>query len=129
MLLKKNGDDSTAEYEIEISTEQEEVDAAWKSYNQRLLDYRNFVEPTGDSRDEKTRKEDGTREFRTRVVLSWILTNLVLIAMFTNEFMLELMFPNKSVGAINPYLTFLFWSVAVIALVRFIGCTVFSYYY
>lgn len=126
LILKKNSDGTTAEYEIEISTEQEEVDAAWKSYNQRLTNYKTHVEPTGDNRDEKTRKEDGTKEFRTRVVLSWILTNLILIVLFTNEFALELMFPNKSIGAINPYLTFLFWSVAALSLVRFIGCAIFS---
>ena len=124
VVLKTDG--SAVEFEIEISTEQEEVDAAWKSYSQRLANYKNFVEPTGDTRDEKTIKEDGTREFRTRVVLSWILTNLILIVLFTNDFALELMFPNKSIGAINPYLTFLFWSVTVLAFIRFVGCSIFS---
>jgi chitin synthase len=33
-------------------------------------------------------------------------------------------FPRKE-GSINPYLTFLFWAIAVISVIRFIGSIVF----
>ncbi|KAI8819656.1 chitin synthase-domain-containing protein [Fimicolochytrium jonesii] len=61
----------------------------------------------------QTQQEDGYRKFRTRVVLSWVLSNSLLILIFTNEYLFP---PNPP--AVNPYLTFLFWSVAVLSAIR-----------
>ncbi|KAH9270579.1 hypothetical protein BASA83_007392 [Batrachochytrium salamandrivorans] len=82
-----------------------------------------FVE--NNKRDGKTKEEDSCKEFRTRVVLSWIITNSLIIALFTNDSFINFVFKPSPENSVNPYLTFLFWSVAVLSLVRFIGCVLY----
>ncbi|KAJ3323495.1 Chitin synthase, class 1 [Boothiomyces sp. JEL0866] len=114
-------------FEVEVPTDQDEVDAAWKESEKQLMFNKDNKEEKDNTVDEKTKKEDGTKEFRTKVVLFWVICNLTLIAVFTNKLALNIMFPNGESQAgtanyINPYLTFLFWSVAGLSLVRFLGC-------
>jgi chitin synthase len=124
VAVKKKGTDGTTEFEFEYSTEQEDVDAEWSERKIMLSTYVNNPVVESSVTDDKTAKEDSTKIFRTNIVLSWIFSNMLLIGLFTNKVTLKLVFPHHQ-GSINPYLTFLFWSVAAISLVRAIGSTIY----
>ena len=119
------GEDGTKVFEYEaVSMEQEDIDQEWKIVQRKIIQY--AVNPVQESNqiDEKTIKEDGTKSFRTKIVLSWIFCNLVLVVIFTNQLSLEYLFPRRT-SAINPYLTFLFWSVAIISFIRALGSSIY----
>ncbi|KAG0200967.1 Chitin synthase, class 1 [Mortierella sp. GBA30] len=64
-------------------------------------------------RDKATKQEDYYREIRTRVLLTWIMSNALLVALVTSfgDF--------KSTSTV--YLGIVLWSVALLALFRFFG--------
>ncbi|ORX96631.1 glycosyltransferase family 2 protein [Basidiobolus meristosporus CBS 931.73] len=77
-----------------------------------------------DKRDAQTKREDYYRLFRTRTVLVWIFSNVVLILVFQaieSNSWFNLKTPTTSVSS-HLYLTFIFWAVAVLSLIKFIGC-------
>ncbi|CDS10378.1 hypothetical protein LRAMOSA03054 [Lichtheimia ramosa] len=69
--------------------------------------------------DPKTKQEDYYRAFRTRLVTSWILSNLILVALITTAQTLEWLgdFDQRT----NGYMAFVLWAVAALAVFRFIG--------
>lgn len=69
--------------------------------------------------DPKTKQEDYYRAFRTRLVTTWILSNLVLVALVTTAESLDWLgdFQQRT----NAYMAFVLWSVAALAAIRFIG--------
>ncbi|KAF9336137.1 Chitin synthase, class 1 [Podila minutissima] len=67
------------------------------------------------SRDAKTKQEDYYREIRTRVLLAWIMSNAALVALVTSNIFGD--FTKTS----QVYLGIVLWSVAGLALFRFIG--------
>lgn len=74
-------------------------------------------------RDASTKREDYYKEFRTRLVLIWMFTNAALILGFTSS---EWQRFTESKGSnFNPYLAFIFWSVAFLSLFRFIGSVIY----
>ncbi|KAH9263718.1 hypothetical protein BASA83_012867 [Batrachochytrium salamandrivorans] len=112
-------------YEVEIPSEEEDIDAAWLLHIKTMASNRANPVVENNKRDGKTKEEDSCKEFRTRVVLSWIITNSLIIALFTNDSFINFVFKPSPENSVNPYLTFLFWSVAVLSLVRFIGCVLY----
>ncbi|KAF9994412.1 Chitin synthase, class 1 [Entomortierella chlamydospora] len=66
-------------------------------------------------RDAKTKQEDYYREIRTRVLLAWILSNALLVALITSTIFGSF----KKTSTI--YLGIILWSVAGLALFRFFG--------
>ncbi|KAJ3030197.1 UNVERIFIED_CONTAM: Chitin synthase, class 2 [Siphonaria sp. JEL0065] len=79
-------------------------------------------------------ESDFFKQFRTHVVLGWILSNVLLVFIFTNSVVLSKLFPSTAVSSsVNPqhpeyrYLTFLFWSVAVLSIIRFIFSAVYMF--
>ncbi|KAF9143783.1 Chitin synthase, class 1 [Mortierella sp. GBA39] len=68
------------------------------------------------SRDAKTKQEDYYREIRTRVLLSWIMSNAFLVALVTSS-----AFGSDFTKNSQVYLGIVLWSVAGLALFRFIG--------
>ncbi|KAG0340775.1 Chitin synthase, class 1 [Podila humilis] len=67
------------------------------------------------SRDAKTKQEDYYREIRTRVLLAWIMSNALLVALVTSD----VFGPFTSTSKV--YLGIVLWSVAGLALFRFFG--------
>ncbi|KAI8847542.1 chitin synthase-domain-containing protein [Chytridium lagenaria] len=57
-----------------------------------------------ESTNAQTEQDDFFKQFRTNTLMLWLLTNGVLVYK----------------QAVNPYLTFLFWSVAVLSFIRFL---------
>ncbi|KAF8259401.1 chitin synthase-domain-containing protein [Lactarius quietus] len=73
--------------------------------------------------DVATEQEDYYRNFRTNVLLSWVLSNALLVAVI-----LTTTGSAKTKGAnstVNGYLIFILYSVAVLAFVRFVGSTLY----
>ncbi|KAG0290118.1 Chitin synthase, class 1 [Dissophora globulifera] len=66
-------------------------------------------------RDAKTKQEDYYREIRTRVLLAWIMSNALLVALVTST-----AFGNFTSNS-TLYLGVVLWSVAGLALFRFFG--------
>ncbi|OAJ41623.1 chitin synthase [Batrachochytrium dendrobatidis JEL423] len=112
-------------FEVEIPSEEQDIDAAWAAHIKQLASNRANPEVQNSKRDVKTKSEDVCKEFRTRVVLSWIITNSLIIALFTNDAFINHVFKPSPENSVNPYLTFIFWSVAVLSAIRFIGCCVY----
>jgi chitin synthase len=108
---------------LNVPTEFKEIDAAWKRFKKELEDSKTSKSVDHKPVNEKESNEDSTKEFRTKIVLFWILCNLLLVVLFTNSYSLNKLFPHQN--GVNPYLTFLFWSVAFLSFVRFFGSAVY----
>jgi chitin synthase len=111
--------DGTAVYEY-VSTDIDDINEGFKSNIKRLANLKSNKDDGNKKRDQKTKQEDQTKSFRTKVVLFWLFCNAALVVLFTNDASLKYFFPNIN-GSVNPYLTFLFWSFAGLALFRFMG--------
>ncbi|ORX51940.1 chitin synthase 1 [Hesseltinella vesiculosa] len=71
-------------------------------------------------RDPRTKQEDYYKAFRTRLVICWIITNLILVGLICTA---------DSVGWLgnfnqrtNGYMAFVLWAVVGLSCFRFIGC-------
>lgn len=114
--------------EVEMITELRDIEINYEKF------IRNLAEPRPvehKSRDSKTKMEDYFKNFRTRVVLSWLFSNLLVVVALSNEAVLKaiqkplLLSPDNANASTagNPFLEFIFWSVFGLSLIRFIGST------
>lgn len=121
-VVKHKKDSETGEHtvEVELPTEQKDLN---EIYEEACNDLRTEFIPVKQSRDPKTKQEDYYRAFRTRLVLSWIISNLILVVIITNVTAFGWLgtYETRSAG----YLGFILWSVAALAAVRFIGSTLY----
>ncbi|KAI9206504.1 chitin synthase 1 [Polychytrium aggregatum] len=120
--LQVKGPDVTVEVPMPDETP-EEMD---KNYARLMEDLNRPQERVAAKVDAKTKNEDYFRLYRTNVVLAWMLTNVVLVIIFTTPAITDLMVrSNRGASPVrrtmNPYLTFLFWSVTGLAAIRFLG--------
>jgi chitin synthase len=111
-----------------ISSDAEDISESWKVCYRKLGEFRSEKTDVKSKRDEKTKQEDATKTFRTKVILLWIVCNGALVVLFTNQGSLEAFFPNRT-GTVNPYLTFLFWSFSALAVIRFCGSLIYMVEY
>ena len=82
---------------------------------------------------EDVRMQDYFRSFRTRIVLSWIFTNAIVVIVMTNEELVKIIrqpflistLPDGSAPPGNPFLQFIFYSVLGLSAIRFIGSTLY----
>ncbi|KAJ3080204.1 Chitin synthase, class 2, partial [Rhizoclosmatium hyalinum] len=70
----------------------------------------------------KTDDDDFFKQFRTNTVLLWFFSNFILVFIFTNGWIVNKL---TKPGQVNPYLSFLLWSVAVLSFIRFSMSTVY----
>jgi len=89
-----------------------------KQFNEALNRLRNPAKKEKEQKDLALKQEDHNRMFRTRIVLFWMLSNMLLVVLMTADWVGII---NLSPGSVNPYLTFVFWSVAALSLFRFVG--------
>jgi len=105
-------------------------------YEKLIVDIKKKEVKVKAKRDETTKQEDDKKNFRTNLVLMWLMCNLVLIYVIikfsgSEKFKRFFSLSNWGIDGLedanyennNPYLTFIFWSVAFLSLVRFIGST------
>ncbi|KAI9019533.1 chitin synthase 1 [Phycomyces nitens] len=112
---KKDGSGDVT-VEVEVPTEQKDINEA---YEEACVELTRQVEPEVSHRDAKTKQEDYYRSFRTRLVISWIISNLILVVLITNENILA-SFGTFEVRS-TSYLGFVLWSVAGLSAIRFCG--------
>jgi chitin synthase len=112
---KKDGSGDLA-VEVEVPVEEKDINAA---YIDAQVELTKKIEPEKSHRDAKTKQEDYYRSFRTRLVLSWIISNLVLVVAITNTSVIT------SGDRSAAYLGFVLWSVAGLSLIRFTGSTLY----
>ena len=117
-VVKKTTSDGQMEFEYSLHGQDHET--KWKTVQKKFREELQDKVVKADKRDDKTKKEDAAKSFRTRVVLFWLSSNCLLAMLFTNEGSLKAFFPNRS-STVNPYLTFLFFSFLALASIRFIG--------
>ena len=113
--------------EVEMITDLKDIQNNYEKFIRNLAEQR----PTENrTRDAKTKMEDYFKNFRTRVVLSWLFSNLLVIVALSNTAVLNaiqkplLVNPEKAGKAGgNVFLQFIFWSVFGLSIIRFIGST------
>jgi len=116
--VKKGGKDGKTTVEVNVPTEEKDINAA---YEDALHVLRTKAPKAEDKVDEATKQEDYYRTFRTNVLLAWTLSNGLLAAIVVEaNANAATEGANKSV---KGYLTFLLFSVAGLAFVRFVGAT------
>ncbi|KAF9225402.1 glycosyltransferase family 2 protein [Gyrodon lividus] len=122
---KVKGEDGKEMMEVEIPTAREDVDRMWAASRSALK-----IKPPEEKqhRDAATKQADHDRNSRTNVVLAWVGTNMLMIVVFTSTAFLN--WVNKHVentqsSNFNPYLTFLFYALAGLSAVRFLGSTLY----
>ncbi|KAI7851910.1 chitin synthase 1 [Circinella umbellata] len=115
-VVKASKDDSgDHSAEVEVPTDQKDINDA---YEAACLELQRKPEVEESHRDAQTKQEDYYRAFRTRIVTSWIISNLALIAVITETAFNGMGdFEERSM----IYLGFVLWSVALLSIVRFCG--------
>jgi chitin synthase len=107
------------EHEVEVSAPTEQKDLN-EQYDEACLDLKATFVPPPEKVDAKTQQEDYYRSFRTKLVTSWIFSNLVLVVIIINGQDVLSWFGTYNQRA-TLYLGFILWSVAGLSAVRFIG--------
>ncbi|GAW18186.1 hypothetical protein ANO14919_076600 [Xylariales sp. No.14919] len=102
--------------ELEMPSEQLDIDSG---YDEALRNLRDRVEVPKPSVSDAQLQEDYYRSVRTYMVIIWMVANVVL-AMAVSE-----AYGIKDVGE-NFYLSFILWSVAVLAVFRALGSTTYA---
>ncbi|KAI8065518.1 chitin synthase-domain-containing protein [Gongronella butleri] len=76
-------------------------------------------------RDASARQLDYYAAFRTRLVICWIITNLILVGLICTADSIGWLgsFNQKT----NGYMAFILWAVVVLSCVRFIGCVLYLF--
>lgn len=113
----KEGDEI---FEVEMPTDKQDINDSFDRFYVALKTPK-VEEKKG--RDSTTKQEDYFRTFRTRIVLSWLFTNALLCVLMTHPIMSKILFGlfNARTDGFNPYLRFIFYSVALLSACRFLG--------
>jgi chitin synthase len=107
--------------EVELPTQREDVDQLWNASRAALAQK---PPPEKEHRDAATKQADHDRNSRTNVVLAWVGTNMALIVIFTSNAFLDWVKNHVEIDtdtSFNPYLSFLFFAMAGLSAVRFVG--------
>ena len=129
--------------EVELPTAREDVDQLWTASRQALS---HKPPPEKEHRDAATKQADHDRNSRTNVVLAWVGTNMyvsglsfarrnhdlnlfrAMILIFTSTAFTNWVNTHVEITSgttFNPYLSFLFFAMAGMSAVRFIGSTLY----
>ncbi|KAI0931380.1 hypothetical protein AcW1_001207 [Taiwanofungus camphoratus] len=120
---KVQGQNGKELMEVELPTAREDVDQLWNASRYALS-----VKPPEEKehRDAATKQADHDRNSRTNVVLAWVGTNMLMIVIFTSNFFTNWVEKHVTSGnnsTFNPYLSFLFYCLAGLSAIRFLGST------
>jgi len=118
---KVKGEGGKELMEVEVVTQKEDVDQLWLAARGSMK-----IKPPEEKehRDAATKQADHDRNSRTNVVLAWVGTNMAMIIVFTSTAFItwvEEHVQDADNSTFNPYLTFLFWSLAGLSAIRFAG--------
>ncbi|CUA70936.1 hypothetical protein RSOLAG22IIIB_09210 [Rhizoctonia solani] len=118
---KIKGENGKEMMEVDLPTSKEDVDSLWAASRTAL---KNKPPEVKEKRDAATKQMDADRNSRTNVVLVWMGTNAAMIIFFTSELFLDLTkkWADSSTGGVfNPYLSVLFYALAGLSAIRFVG--------
>jgi len=104
--------------EAEVPTDEKDIDTLYED----AIHVLNTKPPKAETKvDASTKQEDYYRTFRTNVLLAWVLSNGLLAAAIvsTNSKASS----SGANNAVNGYMAFLLYSVAILAFIRFVGST------
>ena len=115
---------------MDIPTDRKDINSNYDIFVREIQAPRPKASSTPDA---KTKQDDYFRSFRTNVVLFWFFCNAILIVALTNEKLVAEINKQAKIdinGESNPYLKFIFYSVAGLGAIRFVGSTwyLISYY-
>lgn len=118
---KVKGEGGKELMEVEVVTQREDVDQLWLAARSSMK-----IKPPEEKehRDAATKQADHDRNSRTNVVLAWVGTNMAMIIVFTSTAFTTWVAEHVQEAdnsTFNPYLTFLFWSLAGLSAIRFTG--------
>jgi chitin synthase len=99
----------------------EDVDSVWAASKAAL---QNKPREEKQHRDATTMQADHDQISRTNTVLVWVGTNILMILVFTSQAFNDWTHEHAN-GTFNPYLLFLFYSLAGLSAVRFFGSTLY----
>lgn len=118
----KHNKDEAGEHtaEVELPTEEKDLNAA---YEEACMELQRKPEAHEEHRDAQTKQEDYYRSFRTRLVLFWIISNLILIVAITSAADYKWFGDYQTRSTI--YLGVILWCVAGLSLIRFCGATLY----
>jgi len=116
---KKTGKEGQETVEVEVPTVPEDVNQLWLAMRKDLS-----VKPqeVKQKRDAAQKTADHYANYRTNVVLAYVLTNVFFVLFFTSTFFNKLV--QKETGTTvttSPYMTFVFFSVAGLSAFRCFG--------
>ena len=109
-------------------TDRKNINANYEQFVKDLVGPRAKVIQTG----QKLTQDDYFRKYRTTVLLSWFFSNGLIIIAFTNAQLSKLIYKWLGVSeddSYHPYLRFLFYTLAVISGIRFLGSMTYIFFY
>jgi len=101
----------------EVDKPQADIDSQFEATVRRAL--APFKAP--EEKEEKT-LEDSYKNFRTRLVATWIFSNALLAVAITSDSIDKFGFTSQATSRSNHFFQALLWTTAALSLVRFIGC-------
>ncbi|KAJ3113391.1 Chitin synthase, class 2 [Phlyctochytrium bullatum] len=119
----KTNKDGSKVATVEVPSDENDADHEWEGLTKELAKQRAGLQnrKEEEKKDAKTEQDDFFKQFRTNTLMLWLLSNGILVYVFTTPQIVKAIFPNAvEKKSVNPYLTFLFWSVAVLSFIRFL---------
>jgi len=114
---KTTKSDGKAKVIEEIDRPQEDIDSQFEATVKRALKpYQAPIE------DEKKTLEDSYKSFRTKLLISWVFSNCLLIVLITSDSVDSFGFGNKASVRTQKFFEILLYATAVLSVIRFIGC-------
>ncbi|KAJ3330610.1 Chitin synthase, class 2 [Blyttiomyces sp. JEL0837] len=111
---------------VDLPADDKDADHVWEQHKAELRKEAENLDKRKDDGGSSTVADDFYKQFRTNTVLLWFFSNGLLVYIFTNPYVVRKIFPNSTAqSSANPYLTFLFWSVAVLSFIRWIASTIY----
>ncbi|KAJ1680152.1 hypothetical protein EV182_000584, partial [Spiromyces aspiralis] len=116
--------DGTEVAHVQVATEQDAIDANYEAF---LREFRTKPVVAPPKVDVSQAQEDLNKKIRTYTLLGWMISNVVLVMVISGDwFANEVAKLSKDSDQVfNPYLSFIFWSVAGLSAFRFIGSVVY----
>lgn len=121
VVKAKKDKDGEHSVEVALPTDQKDLN---EQYDEACIDLKKKVVEAHQKRDSKTKQEDYYKSFRTTLVLSWIVSNMVLVVIITNGQDVLKWFGDYNTRT-TLYLGFILWSVAGLSVIRFCGAVLY----
>jgi chitin synthase len=104
------------------------VDAEWENLKKEIAREAAHLRDRKEGGGSSTTSEDFFKQYRTNTVMLWLFSNGLLCYIMTSPAVISAIFPNSvKKSNVNPYLTFLFWSVTFLSLFRLICSSLYLY--